>query len=182
MHLLHIGRALLCFGFALLSSVASAQSQSDSAKQTKSGSCLKDDTGLILPPGFCATVFADGIGHARHLVVSPSGVLYVDTWSGTYYRHDVPPAGGFLVALQDKNGARKADVIERFGETAQSRGDGGKRVGVCANKIAPAASLPAHWAPNAMVHYDKKQFPARYRNGVFIAFHGSWDRAPYPQG
>ena len=31
-------------------------------------------------------------------------------------------------------------------------------------------------------HYDKKQFPDRYRDGVFIAFHGSWDRAPYPQG
>jgi glucose/arabinose dehydrogenase len=61
-------------------------------------------------------------------------------------------------------------------------GDGGKRVGVCGNKIAPVASLPAHWAPNAMVRYDKKQFPARYRNGFFIAFHGSWDRAPYTQG
>ena len=60
-------------------------------------------------------------------------------------------------------------------------GDGGKQVGVCANKIAPVASLPAHWAPNAMVRYDKQQFPARYRNGVFIAFHGSWDRAPYTQ-
>ena len=33
-----------------------------------------------------------------------------------------------------------------------------------------------------MVRYDQKQFPARYRNGVFIAFHGSWDRAPYTQG
>ena len=42
--------------------------------------------------------------------------------------------------------------------------------------------FPAHWAPNGMVRYDKKQFPARYRDGVFIAFHGSWDRAPYPQG
>jgi mono/diheme cytochrome c family protein len=33
-----------------------------------------------------------------------------------------------------------------------------------------------------MALYDKQQFPARYRHGVFIAFHGSWDRAPYPQG
>ena len=49
-------------------------------------------------------------------------------------------------------------------------------------KIPPVAAFPAHWAPNAMVLYDKKQFPARYRNGVFIAFHGSWNRAPYPQG
>jgi len=61
-------------------------------------------------------------------------------------------------------------------------GDGGHAVGVCASKLAPVAAFPAHWGPNAMVHYDKKQFPARYRNGVFIAFHGSWDRAPYPQG
>ena len=53
---------------------------------------------------------------------------------------------------------------------------------MCANKLAPAAVFPAHWAPNAMVHYDKKQFPARYRDGIFIAFHGSWNRAPYPQG
>ena len=60
-------------------------------------------------------------------------------------------------------------------------GDGGKKVGVCANKIAPVADFPAHWAPNGAVFYDQKQFPAHYRNGVFIAFHGSWDRAPYPQ-
>jgi glucose/arabinose dehydrogenase/mono/diheme cytochrome c family protein len=380
MRLLQISRTLLCCvaGFALLSSMASTQSQSESGKQTKGSSCPNGNAGLALPRGFCATVFAEGIGHARHLVVSPSGLVYVNTWSGTYYGKDVPPAGGFLVALQDKNGAGKADVIERFGETAQSGGaggtgvgmykdwlyaeindrivryalrvgsivprdapetivsglplegdhpmhpftidakgsmyvdvatatnacqsqnrqpkspglkpcteletrggvwrydanktgqkfspaaryatgirnaegftfdssggllvtqhgrdqlhanwpnlykpseeaslpaeellllkpggdygwpecyydgvqqklvlapeyggDGGKQVGVCANKIAPVASLPAHWAPNAMVRYDQKRFPARYRNGVFIAMHGSWDRAPYSQG
>jgi mono/diheme cytochrome c family protein len=33
-----------------------------------------------------------------------------------------------------------------------------------------------------MVLYNKQEFPARYHNGVFIAFHGSWNRAPYPQG
>jgi len=61
-------------------------------------------------------------------------------------------------------------------------GNGGVRVGVCADKLAPVAAFPAHWAPNAMVFYDKTQFPARYRHGVFIAFHGSWNRAPYQQG
>jgi glucose/arabinose dehydrogenase/mono/diheme cytochrome c family protein len=380
MRLLNKDQALLqCVaGFVALSSMVPAQGQSDAAKQTKSLSCPNDDSSLRLPPGFCATVFADGIGHARHLAVSPSGLVYVNTWSGTYYGHDVPHAGGFLVALQDKTGTGKADVIDRFGETAQSGGaggtgiglyrgwifaeindrivryalpagslvprdapetiisglplggdhpmhpfiiddkgsmyvdvatatnacqvknrqpdspgispcteletrggvwrydanktnqkfspaaryatgirnaegfafdsrgglfvtqqgrdqlhanwpklykpseeaslpaeellllkpggdygwpqcyydgvqqklvlapeyggDGGKQVGICANKIAPVASLPAHWAPNAMVRYDKNQFPARYRNGVFIAFHGSWDRAPYTQG
>jgi mono/diheme cytochrome c family protein len=61
-------------------------------------------------------------------------------------------------------------------------GDGGKTIGACANKVGPIAAFPAHWAPNDMVQYDKKQFPARYREGVFVAFHGSWDRAPYAQG
>ena len=67
------------------------------------------DSGLTLPAGFCATIFADNIGHARHLVVAPNGVVYVNTWSGDYYPPgDKPPAGGFLVALQDKTGAGKA--------------------------------------------------------------------------
>src|SRR4051794_17231364 len=104
MRLLHINRTLLCCvaGFWLLGSMDTARSQSDSATERKSSSCTKDDTGLTLPPGFCGTVFADGIGHARHLVVSPSGVVYVNTWSGKYYGNEPPHPGGFLVALQDK--------------------------------------------------------------------------------
>jgi glucose/arabinose dehydrogenase/mono/diheme cytochrome c family protein len=369
---------VLLAGLFAVSSIAAAQNQPNSGAKTTSPSCPNDNSGLKLPAGFCATVFADDIGHARHLVVGPGGVVYVNTWCGEYYDNVPPHAGGFLVALQDKSGAGKADVIERFGETVQTGGaggtgigmydgslyaeindriaryslsgnsivpknapetivsklplggdhpmhpfiidakgsmyvdvatatnscqpqnrqpkilganpcteletrggiwrydanktnqtfspaerfatgirnadgfaidsdgrifvtqhgrdqlhtnwpdlykadqeatlpaeevmllksggdygwpecyydpfqqklvlapeyggDGGKAVGPCAHKLAPAAVFPAHWAPNAMVHYDKKQFPARYRNGVFIAFHGSWNRAPYPQG
>ena len=52
-------------------------------------------------------------------------------------------------------------------------GDGGKAVGVCANKMSPVAAFPAHWAPNGMVRYDGKNFPRRYRDGVFIVIvHG----------
>ncbi len=355
-----------------------AEKRSNPGARATSQTCPNDNSGLKLPPGFCATVFADGIGHARHMAVAPNGVLYVNTWSGRYYGDDTPPAGGFLVALQDKNGVGKANMIERFGETIQSGGhggtgiglykgaiyaeindrivryslssgstvprdpadtvvsglplggdhpmhpfiispdgmmyvdvatatnscqaknrtpgspglkpcteletrggiwrydanktnqafspaqryatgirnaegfafvadgqllvtqhgrdqlranwpalykpdqeatlpsetllllkangdygwpecyhdpflqrlvlapeyggDGGKTIGGCANKTGPIAAYPAHWAPNAMVGYDKEQFPAHYRSGVFIAFHGSWDRAPYAQG
>ena len=35
--------------------------------------CPSGDSGITVPPGFCATVFADDIGHARHLVVAPNG-------------------------------------------------------------------------------------------------------------
>jgi glucose/arabinose dehydrogenase len=324
-------------------------------------------------------VFADNIGHARHLVVAPNGVVYVNTWSGRYYGNDTPPPGGFLVALQDNDGDGQADATIRFGDTfakgahggtgialhnghlyaevndrivryalpdegiaptgspetivsglpltgdhpmhpfaidargglyvnsgsatnacqvenriarspghqpcteletragiwrydanrtgqqfspaerfatgirnavgiavdasglglyatqhgrdqlhenwpslytqeqgsnlpaeellrleqgadygwpecyfddTQNKlvlapeygGDGGKKVGICADKKPPIAVFPAHWAPNALLLYDGAQFPAAYRGGAFIAFHGSWNRAPLPQG
>ena len=59
--------------------------------------CPPDNGDLTLSAGFCATVFADSIGHARHIAVAPSGVVYVNTWSGRYYGNEKPPAGGFIV-------------------------------------------------------------------------------------
>src|SRR3989441_10695145 len=116
--------------FCVVSSMAPAQNHSNPGRETKSQACSNDDSGLQLPAGFCATVFADDVGHARHMVVGPSGVVYVNTWSGEYYGNAAPHAGGFLVALQDKTGTGKADVIERFGETVQSGGAGGTGIGI----------------------------------------------------
>ena len=65
-----------------------------------SQACPGDESGLKLPAGFCATVFADGIGHARHLVVAPNGVVYANTWSGEYYNNTPVHSGGFLVACR----------------------------------------------------------------------------------
>lgn len=45
----------------------------------------------------------------------------------------------------------------------------------------PVVAFPAHWAPIQMAHYDRTQFPERYRGGMFVAFHGSWNRAPRAQ-
>jgi glucose/arabinose dehydrogenase/mono/diheme cytochrome c family protein len=90
-----------------------------------------EDAGLKLPAGFCATIFADGVGHARHMVVSPDNTVYVNTWSGRYYPpNDVPPAGGFLLALRDEKGSGKADVIRRFGATRESGAAGGLGIGL----------------------------------------------------
>ncbi|GAB4575641.1 MAG: sorbosone dehydrogenase family protein [Rhodothalassiaceae bacterium] len=46
---------------------------------------------------------------------------------------------------------------------------------------APLVAFPGHWAPNDLLIYDAEAFPAYYRHGAFIAFHGSWNRAPLPQ-
>ena len=340
--------------------------------------CPRDNGGLTLPPGFCATIFADSIGHARHVVVAPNGDVYVNTWSGGYYGGDKGPAGGYLVMLRDTTHDGRADVVARFGAKSDSGGhggtgialykgalyaeegstivryalptnggapttapvvvvrdlpltgdhpmhpiaidssgtmyvdlgsasnscqlvnrvpnspghnpctelrtrggiwsynanktnqsfspanryatgirnavgiaigpdgklwstqhgrdqlaenwskmytseqgqnlpaeellsidknddfgwprcyfdgdqqklvlapeyggDGGKAIGDCGSKKPPAAYFPAHWAPDGLLFYSGNQLPARYRSGAFIAFHGSWNRAPGPQG
>jgi glucose/arabinose dehydrogenase len=48
-------------------------------------------------------------------------------------------------------------------------------------KQLPIMAFPAHYAPNDLLFYTGKQFPERYKNGAFIAFHGSWNRAPQEQ-
>jgi glucose/arabinose dehydrogenase len=348
--------------------------RSAQAPAGQTGGC-SNDAGLTLPRGFCASIFADDLGQARHIAVAANGVVYVNTWGSDEPR---PPRGGYLIALRDSRGTGRADMVKRFGPTkmqggqggtgigiyngwlfaeekdrieryalrndsivpkgppvdvveglpldgdhpmhpfvidrsgnlyvdvgsatnsCQSRnrqrgspgispcrelekrggtwrfdanktgqrssprdryatgirngegltldasgqlyttqhgrdqlyqnwpelyrpeqeatqpaeelmrvtqggdygwpecyydeaqgklvlapeygGDGGHKVGICAQKLAPLASFPAHWAPNGAVIYTSSRFPERYHNGVFIAFHGSWDRAPYPQG
>ncbi len=65
---------------------------------------------------------------------------------------------------------------------APEYGGNGKTVGRCANMKGNVASFPGHWAPNGLTFYRGAMFPAKYQTGVFIAFHGSWNRAPLPQG
>jgi glucose/arabinose dehydrogenase/mono/diheme cytochrome c family protein len=368
-------KLIACVSINLLACAADAAFAATPARQ-----CPGDNGGLSLPPGFCATVFADHLGHARHLTVARDGSVYVNTWSGDYYTYghvDKLPAGGFLVALRDTHGSGHADVVRRFGDgvaqgsaggtgialykdalyaevsdrivryplragallpartgeivvsglpltgdhpmhpfvidsqgnlfmdvgsetnacdienrmpdtkghepcteletragiwrydanktgqkfspaeryatgirngegmdfdttgrlfvTQHGRdqllenypklysvqtghelpaeevfvlerggdygwprcyfdglqgklvlapeygGDGGSKIGVCAEKRGPAFFFPAHWAPNDLTIYKASQFPKAYQDGAFIAFHGSWNRAPAPQ-
>jgi glucose/arabinose dehydrogenase len=68
----------------------------------------------------------------------------------------------------------------KFLDNPEYGGDG-KKDDRCGKFTAPVAAFPAHWAPVDIMFYTGSQFPAKYRNGAFIAFHGSWNRAPEPQ-
>jgi glucose/arabinose dehydrogenase/mono/diheme cytochrome c family protein len=363
--------------FLRAAALATLAMTTSSPTRAQTDACPGGDAELSLPRGFCATIFADHIGHARHMAVAPNGVVYVNTWSGRYYGSARPPAGGFIVALRDADGDGRAETIKRFGATpvgggaggtgvafhdgalyveegdkilryalskddivpsemprtvvfgmpltgdhpmhpfaidAQGRlfldsasatnacqsqnrmrespgldpcreletragvwlyearandqkfspaerfatgirngegiaidgphtyvtqhgrdqlsenwpkfytreqgpelpaeevvalkqgadygwpycyydnfrgtlvlapeygGDGGRAIGVCAEKEEPIAAFPAHWAPNDLAVYHGGRFPSAYDGGLFIAFHGSWNRAPFPQG
>jgi glucose/arabinose dehydrogenase len=61
-------------------------------------------------------------------------------------------------------------------------GGDGKTVAEEGKYPDPLIAFPAHWAPNDLIFYDGEAFPKRYRHGAFVAFHGSWNRYPEPQG
>ena len=42
--------------------------------------------------------------------------------------------------------------------------------------VDPIAELGPHVAPLGIAFYDKENFPAKYKNSVFVALHGSWNR------
>ena len=60
---------------------------------------------------------------------------------------------------------------------------GGDRMkkGPCDGKAQSIMQFPGHLAPNALLFYTGTLFPEKYRNGAFVAFHGSWNRSPEPQ-
>ena len=60
-------------------------------------------------------------------------------------------------------------------------GGDGKKEGKGSEYLQPLIGFPGHFAPNDLLFYTGSQFPEHYKDGAFIAFHGSTSSAPYPQ-
>ena len=80
---------------------------------------------------------------------------------------------GWPYCYYDNDKKRKL-LNPEYGGNREKEGD-------CANKEKSVIQFPGHMAPNGVLFYKGSQFPARYKNGAFIAFHGSWNRTPEPQ-
>ena len=73
------------------------------------------------------------------------------------------------------------DQIKGMRVDSPEYGGDGSTTSRCGDFKNPIFGFPGHWAPNDLVFYHGDAFPERYKNGAFIAFHGSTNRAPYPQ-
>ncbi|HUF34675.1 MAG TPA: PQQ-dependent sugar dehydrogenase [Gemmatimonadales bacterium] len=139
--------------------------------------------------------YATGIRNAGGLAAGPGGVLYVTQHGRDQLAENWP--GRFDWKQSANLPAEELLRVERGGDygwpycyydperrarvLAPEYGGDGTRVGRCGEKREPVAVFPAHWAPNALAFYGGTAFPEKYRGGAFIAFHGSWNRAPEPQ-
>ncbi|MEY4456053.1 MAG: hypothetical protein RLY15_317 [Bacteroidota bacterium] len=107
-------------------------------------------------------------------------------WPNHYsaWQNAVTPAEEFFEIKEGNNYGwpyTYYDPISKQKMQAPEYGGDGKKLATDHSYISPLVDFPAHWAPNDLLFYQGDQFPARYKNGAFIAFHGSTNRGPYPQ-
>lgn len=98
--------------------------------------------------------------------------------------NEVLPAEEFLQIDQDDDFGWPYCYFDQFkGEKFLNPEYGGdrERQGRCEGVKKPIYGFPGHLAPNDLIFYQGDQFPSKYKHGAFIAFHGSWNRAPLPQ-
>ena len=144
-----------------------------------------------------AARFATGIRNATGMAINPAdGSLYAashgrdnlsSNWPALFTEQqnaELPAEELLRVTSGDDFGWPYCywDGQRRMRVLAPEYGGNGATVGQCSSKKGNVSAMPAHWAPNALMFYTGSMFPAKYRGGAFIAFHGSWNRAPLPQG
>lgn len=139
--------------------------------------------------------YATGIRNAVAIAIHPRGDLYVvqhgrDMLSTNWPKlftdaksAETPAEELFLVREGDDFGWPYCyfDPELKKKVLAPEYGGDGRTEGQCASKKGNVGSFPGHWAPNGLLFYTGRMLPAKYRNGAFIVFHGSWNRAPLPQ-
>jgi glucose/arabinose dehydrogenase len=136
-----------------------------------------------------------GVRNGMAIAVEPTtGVL----WGATHGRDDLH---GTLGVSDSDNAEKPAEEFGVFDKGAdygwpycyydplthrkvqgpEYGGDGVKQ-GECASKTQPVIAFPGHWAPMQLAFVPaRNSFGAEYAAGAFLAFHGSWNRAPLPQ-
>lgn len=99
-------------------------------------------------------------------------------------RTELPAEELFRVGMGDDFGWPYCyyDPFQQKRVLAPEYGGDGQEVGRCADTAPTLIGFPAHWAPNDMLFYTGAGLPERYRGGLFIAFHGSWNRMPPQAG
>lgn len=138
--------------------------------------------------------FATGLRNALGLAIHPaSGAL----WATTHGRDQLAQNWGFDERKSAENPGEELvrleagddfgwpycyyDVDLKTKVLAPEYGGDGSKPGRCANAKRPVAVYPGHWAPMAVAFGRAGVLGDGYADGAFIAFHGSWNRAPLPQ-
>jgi glucose/arabinose dehydrogenase len=125
------------------------------------------------PDGQNCVIFASGVRNATTIAFRPgTNELWASVQERDGLGDDLVP--DFFIKVQ--RGGFYGWPWAYFGPNEDPR-NAGKRPDLVKKTIVPEVSLGAHTAVIDWKFYTGKQFPAKYRNGVFFAFRGSSNRA-----
>jgi len=120
-----------------------------------------------------ARQFATGLRNPVGLAIEPvSGTPWTTVNERDELGDDLPP--DYLTSLQD--GGFYGWPYSYIGDNIDPRVKP-QKPDLVARAIVPDVLLGAHVAPLQFAFYNGKQFPSSYYGGVFVAEHGSWNRA-----
>ena len=138
--------------------------------------------------------FATGLRNAMALASEPgTGALF----AAVHGRDQLSDNWGFSNEVGANNPAEELVRVEQGGDygwpycyysnqykrkvMAPEYGGDGEKVGRCNRAANPVLAFPGHWGPMALAFYNADALGPEYKGGLFVAFHGSWNRAPLPQ-
>jgi glucose/arabinose dehydrogenase len=126
------------------------------------------------PEGGGGTIFAKGLRNAVGLAENPkTDTVWVTVNGRDWLGDDLPPETIYDLG---KNGG-DAGWPYCYGDRVPDSNFTPSGDNRCANVIEPKVQMQAHSAPLGLAFYEGTMFPPEYRNNIFLAFHGSWNRS-----
>jgi glucose/arabinose dehydrogenase len=126
---------------------------------------------VYAPDGSGGRVFAKGLRNAVGLAVNPwTQAIWATNNGRDLLGDDVPPETVYALADGGDYGwprCHAGTVVDP---------DFGGATG-CQGIAAPLVTFQAHMAPLGLTFYQDGPFPAPYKNSLYVAFHGSWNRS-----
>jgi glucose/arabinose dehydrogenase len=125
------------------------------------------------PDGTGFRIFASGLRNPVGLALQPgTDIIWTCVNERDNLGDDLPPE----YATSVKDGGFYGWPYSYIGSHVDTRVPQ-KDTDLVKRALVPDILIPAHSAPLGLAFYMGTQFPQRFRNGLFVALHGSWNRS-----
>lgn len=125
------------------------------------------------PDGSSGHVFAKGLRNAVGLAVNPkTNTIWVTDNGRDWLGDNLPPE-----TIYDLDSGGDFGWPYCYGDRVPDPNFTKPGDTRCQNVVRPKVQMQAHSAPLGLAFYEGTMFPPEYRNNIFVAFHGSWNRS-----
>jgi len=126
------------------------------------------------PDGSGQKIFAKGLRNAVGLAVNPkTDTVWVTVNGRDWLGDDLPPETIYDLGKDGGDAGWPYCYGDRVPDPNFTK-PGDNR---CQSVLEPKVQMQAHSAPLGLAFYEGTMFPPDYRNNIFVAFHGSWNRS-----